>query len=110
MLRKRYRLPIKIKLTHSSVSRSETFLLKISQNKLSFNRFGFIISKKIDKRAVVRNRTKRLIRSCIEEISGKIKQGYDMLFIIQKSVVDKNRYEFYNEIEKLLSEKQLINK
>lgn len=40
----------------------------------------------------------------------KIKQGYDMLFILQKSAVGKKREEFASEIEKLLSEKQFINK
>jgi ribonuclease P protein component len=110
MLKSKYRLPVKSKATHSSVVKSQTFLLKLSQNNLSLSRFGFIISKKIDKRAVIRNRTKRVIRSCIEEMLKKIKQGYDMLFILQKSAVGKKRYEFYNEIEKLLSEKQLINK
>lgn len=110
MLKRRYRLPIRAKITGSSVFKSQTFLVKISQNNLSFNRFGFISSKKIDKRAVVRNRTKRVIRSCIEEMQKKIKQGYDMLFILQKSAVGKKREEFASEIEKLLSEKQFINK
>ncbi len=109
MLKRKYRLPIKAKLTYSSVVKSQTFLLKISQNSLPFSRFGFIISKKIDKRSVVRNRARRVIRSCIEELLGKIKEGYDMLFILQKNAVDKKRHDFYNEIEKVLSEKQLIN-
>lgn len=110
MLKRKYRLPVKAKLTHSSVIRSRTFLLKLSQNSLPFSRFGFVIGKKIDKRSVIRNRTKRVIRSCIEEMLEKIKEGYDMLFILHKNAVDKKRYEFAGEIEKLLSEKQLINK
>ena len=109
MLKRKYRLPIKAKLTDSSVVKSQTFLLKISQNSLPFSRFGFVIGKKIDKRSVVRNRTKRVIRSCIEELLEKIKEGYDMLFILQKNAVDKKRHEFASEIEKVLSEKQLIN-
>jgi ribonuclease P protein component len=110
MLKRKYRLPVKAKLTHSSVVKSQTFLLKFSQNSLSRSRFGFILGKKIDKRSVIRNRTKRVIRSCIEEILEKIKEGYDMLFILQKNALNKKRYEFASEIEKLLSEKQLINK
>jgi ribonuclease P protein component len=108
MLKRKYRLPVRAKVTRPSSHKSLTFLLKIYKNNLSFSRFGFVISKKIDKRAVVRNRTKRVMRSCIEEMLPKIENGYDMLFILQKSAVGQKREAFYNEAEKLFKELKLI--
>lgn len=110
MLKRKYRLPARVKLTHSSSYKSQTFRVMITKNKLTFSRFGFVISKKIDKRSVVRNRTKRTIRSAIEEMRQIIIVGYDMLFILQKNAVDQKREAFRNEIENLLIEKQLIKK
>lgn len=108
MLKRQYRLPVRVKLNKPSLHKSQTFRLKIYKNNLSFSRFAFVISKKIDKRATVRNRTKRLIRSCIEEVLPQIKNGYDMLFILQKNALGKKRSEFCAEIEKLFKELELI--
>lgn len=108
MLKRKYRLPVRAKLTRPSSHKSQTFLLRIYKNNLPFSRFGFVISKKIDKRAVVRNRTKRVIRSCIEDLQQKIIEGYDMLFILQKNSVGQKHSEFCNEIEKLFRELKLM--
>ncbi|MBU4016049.1 ribonuclease P protein component, partial [Patescibacteria group bacterium] len=82
MLKRKHRLPVRAKITRSSSHKSRTFRLIIYKNNNPFSRFGFVIGKKIDKRAVVRNRTKRVMRSCIEEMLPKIENGYDMLFIL----------------------------
>ncbi len=108
MLKRKYRLPVRAKVSRPSSHRSPTFLLKIYKNNLPFSRFGFVISKKVDKRAVVRNRTKRVMRSCIEEMLLKIENGYDMLFILQKNAVGQKREIFYSEIEKLFKNLKLI--
>lgn len=78
------------------------------RNSLPFSRFGFVISKKIDKSAVIRNRTKRVMRSCIEEMLPKIENGYDMLFILQKNAVGQKRNAFCSEIEKVFRDLKLI--
>ncbi len=109
MLKRKYRLPAKVKLFHSSSYKLQTLRVMIAKNNLPFSRFGFVIAKKIDKRSVTRNRTKRALRSCIEEMQLKIIVGYDMLFILQKNAVGQKREIFYNEIEKLFRKKQLIN-
>lgn len=81
----------------------------ITKNNLPLSRFGFSISKKIDKRSVVRNRTRRLIRSCIEEMLPKINSGYDMLFVIRKNAVDRERINLYHEIESLFKNLKLVS-
>lgn len=108
MLKSKLRLPAKAKLSRSSAYKSLSFKLMIIKNNLAFSRFGFIIGKKIDKRAVVRNRTKRILRSCIEEMLQKINAGYDMLFIIQKNAVGQKREFIFNELEKLFLNLKLL--
>ena len=90
MLKKELRLLSPISKKAKSFSATE-FSVKYIENGLDKNRFGFLISKKIDKRAVVRNRAKRIIRSCIEENLKNIKQGYDFLFILNKNIIGKER-------------------
>lgn len=77
-------------------------------NNLNLSRFGFIISKKVARRAVLRNRTKRLYRSVIEELLQKIVAGYDMLFIINKNALFKKRQLLQTEIETLFIEKLFL--
>ena len=63
-------------------------------------RFGFIISTKISKRAVIRNRIKRIFSDYIRLNFENIKKGKDVLFLIKPSIVKVDR----NEIEKEINE------
>lgn len=59
------------------------FVLKAHPNNLAHSRFGFVVSKQIDKRATARNKAKRRLRSCIEELRLAIQPGFDILFILK---------------------------
>ena len=93
MLKKKYRLLKETKFEKKDFYASPFFVLKIAKNEESFSRFGFIVSKKIDKRATVRNTVKRKIRICIEANLYKIKPGHDMLFILKKQIIGKTTKE-----------------
>lgn len=69
---------------------------------------GIVASLKVSKKAVDRNRAKRLIRSIIEELWDKIIPGYDILFILKKEVVGKKRKELYLPIKNILEKEGLI--
>ncbi len=84
MLKKVFRLgPEKLRV--EKTIDTPYFVLKFGKNNKPFNRFGFIVSKKIDKRSTVRNKVKRKLRSCVEQIQNEIKTGFDFLFISKKS-------------------------
>lgn len=85
-----YRLSAKIKKTFSRSLQSPLFTLRLGENGLEHNRYGVIVSKKIDKRAVVRNGIKRKIRGCIAEMEDSLKKGYDMLFVVKKNFLKEN--------------------
>ncbi len=108
MLKKQYRLPAHTKLQAPFSLRTPLFSVKIAKNGLPYNRFAFVVRKAVDKRAIRRNRMKRVIRSCIEELLGEMRQGYDMLFFLEKGIIEKHHGYLSQEIRKVLTEKGLI--
>ncbi len=89
MFKKKFRLP-KGSFKGEKVLSSPGFLLKVAKNGESFNRFGIVVSKRIDKRASVRNRIKRKFRSYLEKEAKNIIKGYDLLFIIKKGIQEED--------------------
>lgn len=92
MLAKKFRLPSSINLKGSPSVRTPEFTVIYARQNLSVGRFGFVVAKSIDKRAVVRNRLRRLVRAAIEEKWLEKSKGKDFLFIIKPAitVVQKN--------------------
>lgn len=76
--------------------------LKWIKNNLSVSRFGIIVSLKIDKKAVVRNKIKRRIRAIIFQNLKTIKSGYDIIIITKPEIKNLNYWQLKNKIEQLL--------
>ena len=85
MLAKQYRLPRSVAFHNAKVIPTPYFKVLIQANNLSHNRFGFVISKKIDKRAVVRNRLRRILQSAVSQFL--FSNSKDILFIVKQSFV-----------------------
>ena len=68
------------------------------------SRFGFVISTKIDKRAVVRNRIKRLLREAVRSNLEKIPDGFDLVFVVRPKIVGKSYEEVCSAVNQVLSE------
>ena len=102
MLKRKFRLPKGVSFSNSRSLSSPFFIVKTRENGLSFNRFAAVVSKKVDKRAVVRNRIRRLISSCLEELYNELGQGKDTIFIVKKEAVNKSREEFFRETKRTL--------
>ena len=102
MLKRKFRIPKGVRFNNSRLFSSPLFTIKVKENRFSFNRFAIIVSKKVDKRAVVRNRIKRLINSCIEELRESLKQGQDMIFIVKREAINKSREDFFQAIKYIL--------
>ncbi|MFA5828488.1 MAG: ribonuclease P protein component [Candidatus Shapirobacteria bacterium] len=65
------------------------------------NKFGFIISKKISKRAVDRNRIKRLLAEGVRMNMDKIKVGVWGVFLAKKTLLGKKFEEVEGEVRKV---------
>lgn len=70
--------------------------VKVVLNGLKYNRFGILVSTKISKKAVERNKIKRQIRETIRLRSENIKNGHDCVIISLGGILDKK----YEDIEK----------
>ncbi len=66
-------------------------------------KFGFIISKKISKRAVDRNKIKRRISEILGVNLQKFNPGTKIIFLAKKSLLESRREEIEKEINKLIS-------
>ena len=103
MLQRSFRLPASTRLLRPKTTFTPYFAVKIAPNDFGFNRYGFVVSKKIDKRAVYRNRLKRRFRAGVELIQKEVPQGYDVLFILKKEAVEQITESLHKEVKKILS-------
>lgn len=101
MFKKGFRLPKSVKFAKENQIFSNFFLIKIAQNKTESKRFAVIVSKKIDKRAVIRNKIKRQIRRCIEKNEKNVSMGKDILIIVRPNIKDRKIEEICESIEKV---------
>lgn len=65
-------------------------------------KFGFVISKKISKRAVDRNKIKRRLAEVIKKYLDSFEKGIRIVFFVKKEVLNKNIKEIEEEIKKCL--------
>jgi ribonuclease P protein component len=86
MLKKQNRLARISKTLEAQTFSTPFFNLKISKNAAGSKKFDFIVSKRVSKSAVLRNKTKRVMRSVIEEDLEKIAPGKDFLIISKKQL------------------------
>ena len=88
----------------------ENFVLYGGKNKEEQNyptRVGFVVSKKIHKRAVKRNRIKRLARESYQNLlnSGEIEQSQafqSLIFVSKEAALQKNYKEICSSVKKLI--------
>ena len=77
--------------------KEEFLVIKALDNNLSVSRFGFIVSKKISKKAVLRNKIKRRLRELAQMKLNQIRQGIDIVVIASSGIGEKN----FGEIEEI---------
>jgi ribonuclease P protein component len=74
-------------------------LVSVLPNGLSHNRYGFVTSKHLGN-AVVRNRTRRLLREAVRLLHPRLQVGYDMVLVARKAVVQ----EPFTTIQRIVEE------
>lgn len=66
---------------------NRNLVLYINKNNLYCSRVGITISKKVGK-ATVRNKIRRRMKEICRAYEDRIKDGYDLVFVIKKNVPD----------------------
>jgi ribonuclease P protein component len=81
--------------------KTSLLVLKIARNGQKHDRFGFIVSKKISKNAVVRNKIRRILARVAREVVGE--NGIDFVFIALHGIEKKDFSEIHDSVIKLLN-------
>ena len=84
-------------------------ILKFVKQGLSENRVGFVVSKKISNKAVVRNKVKRRLREAVRMSLSNLKPGYDLVFFTKKGIEEKEFVEIEKVIKQLLTRAGLLS-
>ncbi len=77
------------------------------KNNLGYNRTAFLASKKIGK-SVVRNKARRRMKEVYNIYKDKIDEGYDLIFIARKNIIDVNFNYLIKTTEYLLKKIKLF--
>ncbi|PJE70179.1 ribonuclease P protein component [Candidatus Shapirobacteria bacterium CG10_big_fil_rev_8_21_14_0_10_48_15] len=80
-------------------SRSFSLLLGPPNRRAGSAQFAFVVSKKIDRRAVSRNRVKRLLAASVQPLLPQIKPSLTVVFLAKKDIVTASQKELAQEIE-----------
>lgn len=107
MLKREYRIP-RIKLVNPRTIATPYFILRISRNNLFLSRFRFTVSKKVDKRAVVRNKLRRRMSHCIEQQLKNIRGGYDMAFSLRAAALNKKEEVLNSAIVEVFEKQEMF--
>jgi len=88
--------------------KEDFLILKMSKNNLSQSRFGFIVGTKISKKAVLRNKLKRRLRELVRGKIEKIKKGFDIIFIAQPGLENRDFWELEEILNRIFSRAKLL--
>lgn len=89
-------------------AREKYLLLKVKRNKLNTFRLAFIISRKISKKAVVRNKIRRRLKEIVRKKDNKA-EGWDIIFIPLQKLTGNESFQEMKEIVNTLFTKLEIN-
>ena len=88
--------------------KGDFLILRVVKNNLKTIRIGVVVSRKVSKKAVLRNKTKRKLREAARANIKKIKPGYDLVFFTKKGIEKKSFSEIKKEVEKLIARAKLF--
>ena len=82
--------------------------IKFTKNSLPVSRIGFPVGKNYSKKAVIRNRTRRILREACAEYLEKIKPGFDIIVLIKPEYQNIELTKIIDEFKKIFSKANLL--
>lgn len=70
---------------------------------------GVSVSTKVSKRAVVRNRIRRLIWAAFQQLIPKLDPGWQLVIVVHPQAVQCDYQQFLQELNQLLVDAEVIN-
>lgn len=91
-----------------SYSGAKYLYARIRKTRLPVTRAAVVVSKKISKKAVVRNRINRRTTEIIREMWPKLKTGFDIIIITRAEIDALSRQQLQKELETVLKKAKVI--
>ncbi len=88
---------------------SALFTIRVQKNTLSFSRFAFASPSKVFRKAVERNRARRIMRGLVEELFESIKEGLDIIFIAKRDIIKASHEEAKKDMEEIIKNSGIKN-
>lgn len=112
MLSRKFRLSLKKDFDQILKSKSKfysyNFVLRFKKTQNPLSRFAVVASKKVSKKAVIRNRIKRRIVEIIRLNMSKICNGYDIMFFVKSDVSKIEHQKLQEEILLLFKKARIL--
>lgn len=93
---------------HSRRFNSQHLEIRVVANQLSRSRVTIVISTKVAKRAIARNRARRRLRALLREAWPRVKPGNDLLITSRSDLSQLQAEQLRQEILGLLEKAQLL--
>ena len=84
-------------------------ILKFQSNELNLARIGFVVSKKVSKKAVLRNKVKRRLREAVKRELVSLKPGFDLVFFTRREIKDREFSDIQQAVKQLFEKAKLYN-
>ncbi|OGG11751.1 ribonuclease P protein component [Candidatus Gottesmanbacteria bacterium RBG_13_45_10] len=76
---------------------------------VSGNRFAFVVGTRVDKRATVRNRVRRLLRESVQHSIPSLIGSWDVVVIAKKPFIGQNQKDVEQEIRDMFIRGKLVS-
>ena len=93
---------------NSKIFKGNLFIFRTMKNNLGLNRFGFVVSQKISKKATLRNKTRRRLTEAISPEIENIRIGTDLVIIALPGIEKKGFSEIREAIKSMLIKSRLM--
>ena len=90
------------------VINSDLMSIRVLTNGMENTRVGFIVSKKVSKKAVLRNKIKRIFREVMRGNIGKMKGGFDVIVTAKGKIFEAQSEEIDETMKRLLEKSNLF--
>lgn len=87
---------------------NKAFVIYYLKNEETENRLGIIVSKKVSKKAVVRNKIKRRIKEAYRHNEDSFSKGYDIILIAKESITQVPFSSLEKSLKHLFYKKNLM--
>ena len=91
-------------------SKEDFLVLWVASNNFKFSRFGFVVGKKVFKKAVLRNQLKRRLREIVRFKIPQIKKGIDVVLIAMSGFEPKDFWEIEEIVNKIFNRAGIMEK